>query len=169
MWASALLLVPLLDLLVLAGADSGPSPASTFRREVAPQTSIASVALSTSTQEPTHLPAPGRLELRAIVEDPAAALPPVPAQFPTVTAYWVETTLPNGVKTWIEVVFTQTFDSMINQGPTPVAGEVGMGTLTGAVGVVKTNAAADYPQPNAQYGLGAAFGVVVIGIAELMR
>lgn len=39
------------------------------------------------------------------------------------------------------MVYTQVFAAVPEQGPTPLVGSVGMGTLTGNVGVVKTGQA----------------------------
>lgn len=39
------------------------------------------------------------------------------------------------------MVYTQVFAAVPEQGPTPLVGSVGMGTLTGSVGVVKTGQA----------------------------
>lgn len=44
----------------------------------------------------------------------------------------------NGIITNVEVVFTQTFAAVPDQWPSPSPGTIGMGTLTGAVGAVRT-------------------------------
>ena len=46
-----------------------------------------------------------------------------------------------GVTQQVPFVFTQKFSSFPSQGPTPAKGEIGMGTLTGKIGVVNTAAA----------------------------
>ncbi|MCJ1260003.1 hypothetical protein MMC24_007843, partial [Lignoscripta atroalba] len=62
---------------------------------------------------------------------PAAAQPPSisPGQISPVTTVWIGS---------VQVVFTQTFASVPSQGPSPAVGSIGMGTLTGTVGAVKT-------------------------------
>lgn len=64
---------------------------------------------------------------------------PVFTQASPVTTVFEPTTI-NGVVTQVAVVYSQKFSSVPDQGPSPAAGSVGMGTLTGAVGVVKTDA-----------------------------
>ncbi|KAF2452624.1 hypothetical protein BDY21DRAFT_375430 [Lineolata rhizophorae] len=112
-----------------------------------PAISNSTIARQTTTAEPSKAPAAnaplptahplGDLELREIVADPAAAATNQ-AQAPTVTTAWIETELADGTHTWVEIVFTQTFAPVLDQLPSPAAGSVGMGSLTGEVGVVKT-------------------------------
>lgn len=52
------------------------------------------------------------------------------------------------------VVYSQTFVSVPSQGPTPVVGQIGLGTLTGSIGVVKT--AASGAETKARRGWGVA-------------
>ncbi|KZF26532.1 hypothetical protein L228DRAFT_14593 [Xylona heveae TC161] len=52
---------------------------------------------------------------------------------------WVESWLPNGQTTWVEVIYSQTFASVPDQAPTPSSGQVGLGTHTGKIGVYKTD------------------------------
>ena len=65
----------------------------------------------------------------------------------------------------VQVVYTQLFSAVPDQGPSPVAGSIGMGTLTGSVGVVKTKAAsgANHADWSSVWGLGVlgAIGAVV--------
>lgn len=68
-----------------------------------------------------------------------AANPPV--QVPPVTAINVPTTLPDGRITMMQTVYTQTFASVLDQLATPSAGSIGLGTLTGSVGAVRTEQA----------------------------
>ncbi|KAF1815217.1 hypothetical protein P152DRAFT_471836 [Eremomyces bilateralis CBS 781.70] len=75
----------------------------------------------------------------AVVDAPVTALPTA-SQYPTETTDWLETTLVNGQKTWVPVVFTQTFAAVPDQWPGPAeGGSIGMGTLTGQIGVVRTS------------------------------
>lgn len=43
-----------------------------------------------------------------------------------------------GVTKQVPIVYTQKFSSIPSQGPTPASGAIGMGTLTGKIGVVNT-------------------------------
>ncbi|KAI9698658.1 MAG: hypothetical protein M1836_003768 [Candelina mexicana] len=65
---------------------------------------------------------------------------PTFTQASPVTTIFEPTTI-NGVTTDVAVVYSQKFPSVPNQGPTPAAGSIGMGTLTGTVGAVKTQSA----------------------------
>ena len=73
---------------------------------------------------------------------PPAAQPAAknPTQVPTVTSYQA-TTYVNGVAKQVPIVYTQLFSSIPSQGPTPMPGTIGLGTLTGSVGVVRTSEA----------------------------
>lgn len=46
-----------------------------------------------------------------------------------------------GVTKQVPVLYSQKFSSIPSQGPTPAKGEIGLGTLTGKIGVVNTEAA----------------------------
>lgn len=52
------------------------------------------------------------------------------------TTNWVESTI-LGTTTWVQVLYTQTFASVVDQYTTAGAGSIGLGTHTGVVGVVK--------------------------------
>lgn len=111
--------------------------------------------------------------LHEIVANPAASAAPSTGQAPTVTTYWVETVLGSGVTTWVEVVYTQTFEAVPSQGPEALSGSVGLGTLTGKVGAVKTQAVgteSEAMRTKTGYGMGSLLvfvaGVgVVVGVA----
>ncbi|MCJ1321348.1 hypothetical protein MMC15_006692 [Xylographa vitiligo] len=65
----------------------------------------------------------------------AGAAPlPVPGQLSPTTIYYVSN---------LPVTYVQTFVTPLDQGPTASVGSIGMGTLTGAIGVVKTYEAAN--------------------------
>ncbi|MCJ1252185.1 hypothetical protein MMC30_009425 [Trapelia coarctata] len=59
----------------------------------------------------------------------AGAAPVPPNQVSPITTVYL-----NGML----VIYTQVFAAVPDQGPTPMVGSIGMGTLTGTVGVVKT-------------------------------
>ena len=66
-------------------------------------------------------------------------------------------TVIGGVTKQVPVVYTQVFSSVPSQGPTPIPGTIGLGTLTGTVGAVRT----------AQAKKGAASRSVLSGIGPL--
>ncbi|KAK4995761.1 hypothetical protein LTR60_007884 [Cryomyces antarcticus] len=84
------------------------------------------------------------LDLREIVTAPAAAQPATTinaaTQVPPITTAWLPTKIGTQV-TYLPVVYTQTFVGVPSQGAGPLAGSVGMGTLTGTVGAVRTGEA----------------------------
>ena len=61
------------------------------------------------------------------------------SQLPAVTS-WAEWTSYSDSGTWTQLhfVYTQLFSKVPAQGPSALSGEVGMGTLTGVVGAVRT-------------------------------
>lgn len=52
-----------------------------------------------------------------------------------VTSQWLESTIA-GTTTWIDVVYTQSFASIPDQWSTAGSGSIGLGTITGTVGIV---------------------------------
>lgn len=75
------------------------------------------------------------LDLREVVS--AAAATPAASQYPTLTTEWVETTI-GGTPTWVPLVYTQTFPSTYEVWPTAAAGSIGLGTISGSAGAVRT-------------------------------
>ena len=59
-------------------------------------------------------------------------------QVPAVTNVNVPTTGANGMIGNINVLYTQTFASVILQYPSPTSGSIGLGTVQGQVGATKT-------------------------------
>ncbi|MCJ1377009.1 hypothetical protein MMC17_000099 [Xylographa soralifera] len=89
----------------------------------------------------------------------AGAAPlPVPGQLSPTTIYYVSGQ---------PVTYVQTFVTPLDQGPTASVGSIGMGTLTGAIGVVKTNeASSGGVSPRVSQGAGWLSGIcamVVLG------
>ncbi|GAB7339558.1 hypothetical protein MBLNU457_6167t1 [Dothideomycetes sp. NU457] len=78
-----------------------------------------------------------------------------------VTTEWPATVLPNGQTTWLPVVFTQHFSSVPDQLPSAASGSIGMGTVTGVTGAVKTGKAAS----GAAASVAAGSGVKVLAVA----
>jgi len=73
-----------------------------------------------------------KLELREIVNAAPQAQPTDVSQVSPVTTIQVGA---------IPVVYTQLFSAVPSQGPAPLSGQIGLGTLTGQVGAEKTNQA----------------------------
>ncbi|EON69488.1 hypothetical protein W97_08748 [Coniosporium apollinis CBS 100218] len=143
-------LTPLLLSSLVASIAVPPSPASSSDGSIAPVTAAPSIPTATlaAPAAPTDGPLDevDDLELRAIVTA-APAAQPTPAAVPAgaagpapfITSWWAPTVLPDGATTWVQLVFTQTYNAVPEQLPTPNKGVVGMGTLTGEVGVVRTS------------------------------
>jgi hypothetical protein len=70
----------------------------------------------------------------AIGQGGGAAAAPVITQQSPITTYYVN----NAAGAQVPVVYTQTFAPIPDQWPSPVAGTIGMGTIQGEIGVVKT-------------------------------
>jgi len=135
-----------------APAIKSPAPSSAVV-PFKPSSTFGTVLSSQATASPHLLPSEGNLEPREIAAGvPAAAI--VPTQVSPITNIYVQTVLPNGQTTQVLVVYSQTFVSVPSQGPTPVVGQIGLGTLTGSIGVVKT--AASGAETKARRGWGVA-------------
>ncbi|KAI5368019.1 Putative protein Kre1 [Septoria linicola] len=66
-----------------------------------------------------------KLEARAQVQPDATT---AVTQAPAVTTLWMQSQIDSSV-TYVEVVYTQTFASVVDQWPSPKSGEIGYGTL----------------------------------------
>lgn len=55
-----------------------------------------------------------------------------------VTSQWVESAI-GDITTWVDVVYTQSFASIPDQWSTAGSGSIGLGTITGTVGIVEAN------------------------------
>jgi hypothetical protein len=68
-----------------------------------------------------------RLSPREIVVD-IAGNTLIATQYPTVTTGWWESVQPNGIHTWVSIVFTQTFaTTVLDQLGEPKSGSIGLG------------------------------------------
>ena len=139
------------------------SPPSTPADRPIPETD-----LDLDTDEP-HLELRQNVGVGGAGNAPAAAQPTEESQVPSITVLTVYSTI-NGVVTPFPITYTQTFASVPDQGASPSAGTVGMGTLTGSVGVVKTDQANGGAMPrggNMIAGGGGMYGAVcaVVGAA----
>jgi hypothetical protein len=84
---------------------------------------------------------------REIVTGAAAAQPTDPTQVSPITTVQVNQIV-NGVAQQVEVVYTQLFSPVPDQGLAPASGSIGLGTIQGQIGVVKTGRKRDaIPQP----------------------
>ncbi|KAI9676776.1 MAG: hypothetical protein M1829_002871 [Trizodia sp. TS-e1964] len=61
-----------------------------------------------------------------------------PMQVPSVTVLYIQVTRADGQLVNVQTTFTQTFSQVPDQLPLPSSGSIGLGTITGEVGAVKT-------------------------------
>ncbi|EXJ94249.1 hypothetical protein A1O1_02642 [Capronia coronata CBS 617.96] len=74
---------------------------------------------------------------RQVTGQGAAAAATAIQQVSPVTTYYAGSMI-SGSQVQVPVVYTQTFPTAYEQWPSPTAGEIGLGTIQGTVGVVKT-------------------------------
>jgi hypothetical protein len=114
------------------------SPISTVTRPASPATNV------NGDVGPEH-----DLLRREIVTGAAPAQPTGGVQVSPITTYQANVVV-NGVPQQLEVVYTQLFSGVPDQGLAPASGSIGLGTIQGAVGVVKATRKRDAnPQPTA--------------------
>jgi hypothetical protein len=112
------------------------SPISTTTRLASPTTNVDLEA------EPEH-----DLRRREVVTGVAAAQPTGGIQLSPITTYQANVVV-NGVAQQVEVAYTQLFSAVPDQGLAPASGSIGLGTIQGQIGVVKTSRKRDAkPQP----------------------
>ncbi|RMZ88694.1 hypothetical protein DV736_g4080, partial [Chaetothyriales sp. CBS 134916] len=91
------------------------------------------------TSAPTAAAAAGHVLLEerqgGVVNGPAAA---APSQVSPVTTYNINSYTTGGQIVPATVVYTQTFADVPDQWPSPSAGTIGLGTITGQVGILRT-------------------------------
>jgi hypothetical protein len=145
--ASALLLPALASTTVLASTAPAPILASpTTLPEYSDDVQLVGYWSPISTI--THLTPPTAIAdaeadlehdllRREVVTGVAAAAPTVATQVSPVTTLQVYQMV-NGVPQQVQVVYTQLFSAVPDQGDPPASGEIGLGTIQGQVGVVKT-------------------------------
>ncbi|DAA73140.1 TPA_exp: Uncharacterized protein A8136_5065 [Trichophyton benhamiae CBS 112371] len=82
------------------------------------------------------------IKKRAIVDAPPDPVPTVPTQVSPITTFWLE---------GVQMVYTQTFPPFPDPWPSPMAGEIGLGTLKGEIGKTVTikgrSVPTDEPEP----------------------
>ncbi|GAB7347085.1 hypothetical protein MBLNU459_g3216t1 [Dothideomycetes sp. NU459] len=123
---------PLIVLPALAVASAIPAPSPSELESLttpAPEAAIATPAPAAETEKP-------QLELRQAAGNDNLGTTQAATQAATVNTAWVETTIGSST-TYIEVIYTQTFASVPDQMTTAGVGTIGLGTITGTVGVVK--------------------------------
>lgn len=127
-------------------------------------------SLPTGTSDPSTTAAP--LAQRAPIEvvNPAISnAPDVTMQAPDMTTFYAPSVLPGGVTKYVEVIYSQTFAQVPEPGPTAQAGEIGLGTLKGGVGVVRADKnAAVGVRPIGGIKAGIWFWTVDMGFVVLM-
>ncbi|KAI1619955.1 hypothetical protein EDD37DRAFT_181175 [Exophiala viscosa] len=74
---------------------------------------------------------------RQVTGQDAGATTTAVTQISPVTTYYANSYI-DGVQTQVAVVYTQTFAAIPDQWPSYTAGSIGLGTLTGTIGVVKS-------------------------------
>lgn len=84
----------------------------------------------------SQLPSDPIIKERAIVDAPPDPLPTVPTQVSPVTTIWVD---------GIQRVYTQTFPPFPDPWPSPMVGQIGLGTLQGEIGKTVTIKARSVP------------------------
>ncbi|OQO14443.1 hypothetical protein B0A48_01320 [Cryoendolithus antarcticus] len=106
-----------------------------------PSPSTGTSPISDGISAPTLIPIEdgSHLQLRqaAPVTNPQAT--PVAVQAPTVTTNWVRTEI-NGVVTYVQLAYTQTFAAVPDQWPSPGVGQIGLGTLKSKRGIAPATA-----------------------------
>jgi len=84
---------------------------------------------------------------REVVTGAPAAQPTNPTQLSPITTVQVNQIV-NGVAQQVEVVYTQLFSAVPDQGLAPASGSIGLGTIQGEIGVVRTGRKREaMPQP----------------------
>lgn len=97
-------------------------------------------------EEHLHIDLRKRQGGAAITAAPAAAATTVPTQMPAITTYDLRDGKPLRV-------YTQIFPAVPDQWPSPSAGTIGLGTIQGQIGVVKTISKRNaWPEPTASPG-----------------
>jgi len=135
-------------LLTATSAQQGPPDPSTANLNAAttlPSATPSWVPLTTLIPSAASATQPA-LDLRQVITAPPAALPTVDATQMSPITTINEGQVVNGVYQQVQVVYTQLFSAVPDQGPAPASGSIGLGTIVGEVGVVKTKREAR-PEP----------------------
>jgi hypothetical protein len=127
---------PNIDMSALTVATLQP-PETTIHASPA---STPASSLPTSSDSPSdQSPEPELKPRQAQVTAPAAAIPDNPLQISPITTYEIDQVPPGGgAPVRVPVVYTQTFADVPDQWPAAGVGSIGMGSIQGQIGVVKT-------------------------------
>src|SRR5947207_1380740 len=139
MRVASLALVAITNSLPHHTTDPASSSSATARVPTTATPTAQSDLVTAASLQPFDLPPEptANLELREIVQGAATSLAPL--QYPTLTTDWVQTSLPGGGFTYVPLVYTQTFPTVYESFPSPASGEIGLGTISGTVGGVRTS------------------------------
>lgn len=171
----ASLLLPVLAAARVVRQTPEPAiPASSSSIPSATPVSILYANSPAQTPQPTTTAVlPEQLDLRQVAPaNPANPAVPVvanpqagglPQDQDSVTVQWVETVV-GTVHTWVPKTITVKFDAVPSQLPGPGKGVIGMGTLTGEVGVTRTYVEG----AAATAGLGGVWGWGVVGAVGVL-
>ena len=127
----------------------------------------APVAPAAPVAPPAIPPAPPAAALLTPSTTPPAAIPvPTHGLSVFVTVQWLETWIDGTSRTWLPHTITLHQEALTGAAPPPGKGEIGMGTLTGKVGVTQTiiEGGAATTRPKWQAGAVAAMGMGMAGL-----
>ncbi|OAP57434.1 hypothetical protein AYL99_08172 [Fonsecaea erecta] len=110
-----------------------------------PATSVPTPTPSVDTETEYHILPLGldanavpELKVRQVTGQGAAAAPTAINQVSPITTYYVNSMIAPGDVTQVPVVYTQTFPPIPDQWPSAAAGTIGLGTIQGTVGQVRS-------------------------------
>ncbi|KAF2439797.1 hypothetical protein P171DRAFT_111651 [Karstenula rhodostoma CBS 690.94] len=135
-------------------------------------TSTAVISTNPSAITPSISPAATLEVPPAIMPAPPAAVPPAPVAAPpnepgvSITVQWVETWIGGTSRTWLPHTITLRNEALSEAAPPPGKGKIGMGTLTGRLGVTRTviEGAAKTVGPEWKVGAMAVMGIGIAGM-----
>ncbi|EGD89048.1 hypothetical protein H112_03968 [Trichophyton rubrum D6] len=118
---------------------------SVFAADRAPSVSSPTPAIrqrSDEVHDNPPLPSDSIIKERAIVDAPPDPVPTVPTQVSPITTFWLD---------GVQKVYTQTFPPFPDPWPSPMVGQIGLGTLKGEIGKTVTikgrSVPTDEPEP----------------------
>jgi len=128
-------------------ADSAPwsvdtelwSPLTTITLPPATSPTLTPAATATQPLQPQRkiYPAEEELKVRQVAGQGEPVAATALTQMPPVTTYYVNEYKATGVVE-VQVVYTQLFSAIPDQWPSATSGEIGLGTIQGTIGVVKS-------------------------------
>ncbi|PSN66042.1 hypothetical protein BS50DRAFT_404749 [Corynespora cassiicola Philippines] len=151
----------------LAAATTASSTSALVPGVVAPVVSSTSSSSTATTTSAAQNPVANPVVPAASSTTTSAPAAPEAGDTESVTVQWKETWIGGTSQTWVPVTITFKYPAHMTTEPAPGKGQVGMGTLTGEVGVVRTAAAAGAAATDApgwKRGFVAAVGVGLAGL-----